>query len=75
MALALGLGHEAAAVLAVAPASGWMLDATGAQPASLWQWTGAFASTFLLLPATAAMGATLGVLATAFWLLPVCSSA
>ena len=79
-----------------------VLTLTGAQPTPLWQWTLAFSSTFLLLlPATAAMGATLpaleratvgwgrhrgrsvaalyagntlgavlGVLATAFWLLP-----
>ncbi len=85
----------------MAPASGWLLDLTGAQPAPAWQWAVAFAGTFLLLlPATAAMGATLpalervvaqwrheggsigglvasntfgavvGVLATAFWLIP-----
>jgi spermidine synthase len=81
--------------------SGWMLKLTGAQPSALWQWSVAFCGTFvLLLPATAAMGATLpamervtvhlregersiaalyasntfgaviGVLATAFWLIP-----
>ncbi len=87
---------------ALAPVSGWVLDATGAQPTPLWQWAVAFGATFLLLlPATAAMGATLpamarvlarlqgagtaalpalyacntlgamlGVLATAFWLVP-----
>ena len=83
------------------PASSGLLALTGAQPAPAWQWTVAFAGTFLLLlPATAAMGATLpamarlqaplrgqdrpvaalyacntlgaviGVLATAFWLVP-----
>jgi len=40
--------------------SGWVLDLTGAQPAAIWQWAVAFGGTFLLLlPATAAMGATL----------------
>ena len=78
-----------------------VLMLTGAQPSPAWQWALAFTSTFVvLLPATAAMGATLpaleratadwradgrsvaglyasntggavlGVLATAFWLLP-----
>lgn len=43
-----------------APASRLMLELTGPAPASAWQWTVAFAGTFLLLlPATAAMGATL----------------
>lgn len=82
--------------------SDWMLQLTGVQPSPLWQWTIAFCGIFvLLLPATAAMGATLpavervldpmhekgrsiagyyaantlgavvGVLATAFWLIPV----
>ncbi len=85
----------------MAPINQTMLEATGAQPSSVWQWTVAFCGTFLmLLPATAAMGATLpamervlarwnrqarcvaalyaantfgavvGVLATAFWLIP-----
>ncbi len=87
--------------LLMAPVSGALLALTGAQPTAAWQWTVAFAGTFaLLLPATAAMGATLpamarvlaawrppgqsiaalyagntfgavlGVLATAFWLVP-----
>jgi spermidine synthase len=44
----------------MAPASGWLLQLTGAQPEPAWQWTVAFLGTFvLLLPATAAMGATL----------------
>jgi spermidine synthase len=84
---------------AMAPASAGLLQLTGAEPSPLWQWTVAFGGTFmLLLPATAAMGATLpamerlvsglqrsgigalyaantagavlGVLASAFWLLP-----
>lgn len=90
-----------ALALWMAPISQTMLDAIGAQPTPLWQWTVAFCGTFLmLLPATAAMGATLpamervlaqmnrharpiaalyaantfgavvGVLATAFWLVP-----
>ncbi len=87
--------------LALAPVSGWVLATTGAQPTPAWQWSVAFGATFcLLLPATAAMGATLpamarvlerlqgvgpstaglyacntlgallGVLAAAFWLVP-----
>jgi spermidine synthase len=79
----------------------WVMRATGVEPSVAWQWSVAFFSTFLLLlPATAAMGATLpamerfatqqhrerrsiaalyasntfgavmGVLATAFWLIP-----
>jgi len=49
-------------VLAVllGPVSDWMLGLTGAQPTPAWQWSVAFVGTFcLLLPATAAMGATL----------------
>jgi len=46
--------------LLMPPASRWLLELTGAQPSSMWQWTVAFCGTFvLLLPATAAMGATL----------------
>ena len=37
-----------------------MLGVTGIQPSPAWQWTVAFCATFVvLLPATAAMGATL----------------
>jgi spermidine synthase len=44
----------------MAPVSGALLDLIGAQPAPLWQWSVVFCGTFLLLlPATAAMGATL----------------
>ncbi len=44
----------------MAPVTGWLLDLTGAQPSPAWQWAVAFCGTFLLLlPATAAMGATL----------------
>ena len=88
-------------VLLMSPASGWLLTLGGVQPAPARQWTVAFIGTFvLLLPATAAMGATLpameraaarlhagsrsiaahyasntfgavlGVLGTAFWLVP-----
>jgi spermidine synthase len=47
-------------VLAMAPCSSWLLAVTGAQPTPLRQWTVAFSGCFiLLLPATAAMGATL----------------
>lgn len=46
--------------LLLAPFSAWMLRATGAAPSPAWQWSVAFSGTFLLLlPATAAMGATL----------------
>jgi spermidine synthase len=39
---------------------GWLLWLTGEQPSPAWQWSVAFSGTFLLLlPATAAMGATL----------------
>jgi spermidine synthase len=85
----------------MAPASQWLLATIGAQPAAPWPWLVALFGTFLLLlPATAAMGATLpamqrllaspgmpaagigwlyagntagavlGVLASAFWLVP-----
>ena len=88
-------------VLFMAPLNGWLLDAMGVEPTAAWQWTVAFGGSFLmLLPATAAMGATLpamqrtiadrrsaggsigtlyaantlgallGVLAAAFWLVP-----
>ncbi|MDM0078464.1 spermidine synthase [Variovorax sp. J2P1-59] len=49
-----------ALALLLAPVSQVLLDATGPQPSPLWQWTVAFFGTFVvLLPATAAMGATL----------------
>jgi len=50
-----------AILLVIAPPfSGWVMRATGVEPSPGWQWAVAFASTFvLLLPATAAMGATL----------------
>ncbi len=91
----------AALVVVVGPASRWLMLAVGAQPATPWHWLVALLGTFvLLLPATAAMGATLpamqrlvagpqqpaaaigwlyagntagavlGVLASAFWLVP-----
>jgi len=42
------------------PFSGWVLRTIGVQPSPGWQWAVAFLTTFLLLlPATAAMGATL----------------
>lgn len=85
---------------AMAPIGQGLLQTIGAQPSAVWQWTVAFGGSFLLLlPATAAMGATLpameralarhwqrgpiaalyacntfgavvGVLASAFWLVP-----
>ncbi|MEO8018256.1 MAG: fused MFS/spermidine synthase [Pseudomonadota bacterium] len=49
-----------ALLLLMAPVSEALLDLIGAQPAPLWQWLVVFGGTFLLLlPATAAMGATL----------------
>jgi spermidine synthase len=90
-----------ALVFLIAPAGQVLLALTGEQPTAAWQWSLAFVGTFLLLlPATAAMGATLpalervlarrsasgtalaglyaantfgavlGVLASAFWLVP-----
>lgn len=47
-------------IVAMAPAGAALLALTGPQPAPAWQWGVAFAGCFvLLLPATAAMGATL----------------
>jgi spermidine synthase len=44
----------------ISPLGTWLLNLTGAQPSPAWQWSVAFCGTFLLLlPATAAMGATL----------------
>jgi spermidine synthase len=55
----IGLWSLALAFL-MAPVSEWLLVLTGARPSAAWQWTVAFCGTFLLLlPATAAMGATL----------------
>lgn len=96
----IGLWSLALAFL-MAPVADGLLGLTGAQPSPVRQWTVAFCGTFfLLLPATAAMGATLpamervlarmrrqgtniaalyagntfgavlGVLGTAFWLVP-----
>ncbi len=90
-----------ALALGLAPIANALLALTGAQPTPVWQWLVAFGGSFLiLLPATAAMGATLpamervtaqlkrsrqylaalyacntlgaviGVLASAFWLVP-----
>ena len=56
---AIGLWSLALAFL-LAPVTGWLLDFIGAQPSPAWHWSVAFCGTFLLLlPATAAMGATL----------------
>ena len=50
--------------LSMAPAGGWLLQAMGERPGPLWQWLVAFGGTgLLLLPATAAMGATLPAMA------------
>src|SRR5262245_16998543 len=56
---AMGLWSVVLAFL-MAPVTRWILDLTGAQPSPAWHWTVAFCGTLLLLmPATAAMGATL----------------
>jgi spermidine synthase len=55
----IGLWSLALAFL-MTPASRVLLDVIGVQPSPLWHWSIAFGGTFvLLLPATAAMGATL----------------
>jgi len=55
----IGLWSFALALL-MPQVSGWLLNLIGAQPAPLRQWSVVFGGTFLLLlPATAAMGATL----------------
>src|SRR6185295_4542100 len=55
----IGLWSVALAFL-MAPVSKVLLDLTGEQPSTFWQWSVAFLGTFaLLVPATAAMGATL----------------
>lgn len=60
--LVIGLWGLALAVL-MAPAGRALLDLTGERPGAAWQWGVAFVGTFvLLLPATAAMGATLPAL-------------
>ena len=47
-------------IVSVSPASGLLMALTGSEPTPVWQWTVAFSGTLLLLlPATAAMGATL----------------
>lgn len=47
-------------VVAMPPFGAWLVRSSGDQPAPAWQWAAAFCGTFwLLLPATAAMGATL----------------
>ena len=57
---ALIAGWGLALLLMIGPVSGALLGLIGAQPAPAWQWAVAFTGTFvLLLPATAAMGATL----------------
>jgi spermidine synthase len=47
-------------IFLMAPAARTLLSLIGPEPGALWQWTVAFAGTFLLLlPSTAAMGATI----------------
>jgi spermidine synthase len=56
---AIGMWGVALAFL-MAPVTGLLLDLVGPQPSPVWHWSVAFCGTFLLLlPATAAMGATL----------------
>lgn len=56
---AIGLWSLALAFL-FAPVTNWLVNLIGAQPSPVWHWAVAFCGTFLLLlPATAAMGATL----------------
>lgn len=51
---------SAALLVLMSPFSGWVLTIIGVQPSPMWQWSVAFMATFaVLLPATAAMGATL----------------
>lgn len=51
-------------IFAMAPFGAWVVRLTDAQAAPAWHWTVAFCGTFvLLLPATAAMGATLPAMA------------
>ncbi|MBC7779419.1 MAG: spermidine synthase, partial [Proteobacteria bacterium] len=53
-------GWSVALAFLMAPVGGVLLALTGARPSPAWQWSVAFFGTFLLLlPATAAMGATL----------------
>ena len=56
---AIGL-WSVALVFLMAPVTSWLLAFIGVQPSPWWHWSVAFCGTFfLLLPATAAMGATL----------------
>jgi len=60
-------GWGALLLAAMRPYSEWMLVLTGEHPSPLWQWTVAFCgSLLLLLPATAAMGATLPAMERVF---------
>ena len=60
-------GWSVVLLMLMAPFGDWVLGITGAQPAPVWQWTVAFCATFIvLLPATAAMGATLPAIERAF---------
>jgi spermidine synthase len=57
--------------LAFDPVSGWLLNLIGPQPSAAWHWSVAFCGTFLLLlPATAAMGATLPAMQRIFGSIP-----
>jgi spermidine synthase len=57
-------------IVVMSPFSDWVLKITGVAPSPWWQWSVAFCATvLLLLPATAAMGATLPAMerVTASW--------
>ncbi len=60
-------GWSVVLLLLLPPFGDWVLGVTGTQPSPAWQWTVAFCATFVvLLPATAAMGATLPAIERAF---------
>jgi spermidine synthase len=62
----MGLWSLALALL-LAPITRWLLEFIGPQPSPVWHWSVAFSGTFLLLlPATAAMGATLPAMERVF---------
>ena len=68
--VAIGVWSLALALL-FDPVSGWLLSLIGPQPSAAWHWSVAFCGTFLLLlPATAAMGATLPAMERVFRSIP-----
>jgi spermidine synthase len=68
--VAIGVWSLALALL-FDPVSAWLLNLIGPQPSAAWHWSVAFCGTFLLLlPATAAMGATLPAMERVFRSIP-----